>query len=77
MIPLIIISEEKVLAPAKVWSPVVTTPPLVASAGAKLNTPASIVPPLTLEVFAMDVIETDTGVSHVATPLLSEVKTFP
>ena len=39
----------KVLAPAKVCVPLVTTPPFEASAGVSVNTPPEIVPPFVLE----------------------------
>ena len=49
-LPLIKRSELKVFDPAKVWGPVVTTPPLVAFAGVKFNTPAVMLAPFELEV---------------------------
>jgi len=45
----IVMGEENVLLPAKVCEPVVTIPALVPLAGAKLNTPAVIVPPLAVD----------------------------
>ena len=63
-VPLITTSELKILAPAKVCSPVVTTPPLVASAGAKLSTPEDRVAPLGLE-------EGPIGPKLVASPLFA------
>jgi hypothetical protein len=49
-LPLIERSELKVFAPAKVWEPVVTTPPLVAFAGDKFKTPSVILSPFGFEV---------------------------
>ena len=48
------ISLLNVFAPAKVWAPVVTIPPLLASAGVKINS----VVPLIVAPFAFEVAET-------------------
>ena len=63
-----ITSPENVFVPANVCAPVVTIPPLVPSAGAKLNTPDVMVAPFVVAV-PIAPIEIEVGVVHVNVPL--------
>ena len=73
------ISLLNVLAPAKVCVPVVTTPPFVASAAARIKLFALTAAPAAYEVVVIvptPVIPAE-AVAHVAFPLASLVKTLP
>ena len=66
----------KVLLPAKVWSPVVTTPPFEAFAGVKTKLVPLIVAPLLFAVAPIDPTD-DIGDIHVRVPLPVVLKTCP
>ena len=77
VIPLAIKSLLNVLEPAKVCVPLVTIPPLVPSAGARVNVAPLIEAPLAVEDPAIlpTVVTAVVGVDQLATPLPFVVKT--